>query len=378
MIKYFHYKNLILFSFAFIALIPSINIYIQAIFLFSVSCLLVLKFMSTKFRVESVIILFFILYLITTWLIGFSVSSFGRLFNFLFIFISFVICLEFSWSKNSIDKLCYFVYYLSVTSFLIQIYILIDNPLILYQLNYIDPSERPMFLGNTIYVMFLVFVGYLLCFYCDISRNKKFLIFSLSIIYVILAGKTTTLLLYFFLLFCTLVSISSLKLKLITLLTCCIFISLVYYFELLPIYVLDRIHALYSLFFASSSYSSDLEFLERFNLMSISLESFYQNPIFGLGGNYINFKGDFDLVKNSGIGHHSELIDFLARFGLVGLFFLSFTIISVFRKYFLSSSYFIFFSLTMCLWLILNNAVTVNFAFLILFFNLLLYREKFL
>ncbi|TRX57192.1 hypothetical protein [Thalassomonas sp. M1454] len=101
--------------------------------------------------------------------------------------------------------------------------------------------------------------------------------------------------------------------------------------------------------------------------MLLSLETFLSNPIFGVGGDYIDFKGDFSLIYESGIGHHSELVDFFARYGGVGVVFLS-LFLFFYRKQIIRASYYskVLFFIIFC-WLILNNGFSFTFGYLLMF-----------
>ncbi|MCK8087074.1 O-antigen ligase family protein [Vibrio sp. 1CM8B] len=353
--------------FAFLALIPNLNVSLLACFFaVTISCVL-LQAIYSGFKVHSVIIIIFLVYLTSTWVIGFSNSSYGRLFNFLIFFFSFILCLEFKFSEKYIVILSRFVLYLSVIMLATQIYILIDNPLILYQANFLDESDRPQLLGNTIYVMFLCFISYILVFFCKIRKFEKITVISLTLIYVILSGKTTSLLLFSFLLALTFIVRGGALLKIFNVLAFVVGLYFVHKFDILPEFVSDRIVALNDLFFKEGQDSSNSEYLGRFDLIRLSAETFLNNIFLGVGGNYVDFKGDFTLVYNSGIGHHSEFIDFLSRFGLIGAFFLVFSILSVFGRFLLNHIDFLFFSIVVFIWFIMNNAISIEFAFLNLF-----------
>jgi len=367
-------KNAIPYLFATLALIPNVSVGLLVIFfaliVFSYFCQLV----AGKFKIYNVLLLVFLLYLSITWVVGFSTSSYGRLFNFLVFFFSFIISMDFKYSASYVYYFAKYVLYLSIVMLLVQIYILIDNPLILYQVNYLDETEQPQFLGNTIYVMFLCFIAYLLCFIHEVKKVEKLIILSLVSIYVVLSGKATSLLLLFSLLTLTFVVKKGGAQKVFNLLVLMGSLFFIYKLDILPEFVSDRIQALTNFLFETGR--SDSAYLERFDLMALSIDTFLKNPILGVGGDYVDFKGNFDLVYNSGIGHHSEFFDFLARFGLVGLFFLVFAVLSVFWKYWVRDFVFIVFSFIVFAWFVMNNAVTFEFAFLNLFTCLLLSNKQ--
>lgn len=62
------------------------------------------------------------------------------------------------------------------------------------------------------------------------------------------------------------------------------------------------------------------EYLVRIDLAKLSLETFISSPIFGIGKHFANQQMyGLNAVYSVGIGSHSELIDHLAVYGIVGL-----------------------------------------------------------
>jgi O-antigen ligase len=73
------------------------------------------------------------------------------------------------------------------------------------------------------------------------------------------------------------------------------------------------------------------EYLIRIDLAKLSLETFRSSPLFGVGKHFANQQMfGLNAVYSIGIGSHSELIDHLAVYGMIGLL----SYIFIFRKYF--------------------------------------------
>lgn len=89
-----------------------------------------------------------------------------------------------------------------------------------------------------------------------------------------------------------------------------------------------------SLFFNGQSYSSDGSFSVRMKLAQISFESFSKNPftvLFGMGEHDVPVKSYY-YATITGIGGHSQIIDYLAQYGIVGFSILVFYFYENIRK----------------------------------------------
>lgn len=75
--------------------------------------------------------------------------------------------------------------------------------------------------------------------------------------------------------------------------------------------------------------------VNRFYTLSTSWETFLKNPLFGIG---YKFGNNYTLLYQNGIGVHSELLDLLAKYGVVGSLPLLYVIIQQIKKIIKSSS----------------------------------------
>ena len=215
-------------------------------------------------------------------------------------------------------------------------------------MNFRDTSSSEYLnIGGTIYVFGTMIISLYLCFYTSLSRGIKFLILPTLIIYIVLSTKfTVLLLLVIFFLYRYLILIPFAVTALV----------LIYFnIDLFPTYFSSRFLGIIDLFI-SGNVSDELS---RIDLASLSLKTFSENFVFGVGGDYINFAGDFDLVEESGIGHHSSFFDFLARYGLVGLGFLLIISYLFYRAFTINVN---FLHLLIFFWLVANNGITALIA----------------
>ena len=96
---------------------------------------------------------------------------------------------------------------------------------------------------------------------------------------------------------------------------------------ILPIFIIifqyiDLQERLIERLLALSNLDFEMNYFDRFKLINISLNTFLNNPIIGIGYDFEEILGDISVVEKLGIGLHSELIDYLPRYGLIGMLFL--------------------------------------------------------
>ena len=108
--------------------------------------------------------------------------------------------------------------------------------------------------------------------------------------------------------------------------------------------------------------SSTSEELSRFFLGQKSLNTFFDNPLFGIGYERVKFSSISELFYTSEIGHHSYLLDTLGRFGIIG--FCLFYILDVKNWRLLSGVPLVM----IIVYSILNNLIDFSFIFFSLIF----------
>lgn len=203
---------------------------------------------------------------------------------------------------------------------------LLEDPRLLVRMNFVDTSAEQYFnIGNTLQSAVWVFLGLILLQARHVDSRVKFSVFFVVAIYCLIASKTTNLLLFTACLLVGFAGRASMRIRLrsipaivvVSFVCSYSFIAYVpvlesagYFDELFP-----RVAALYELVFYGLSSAETA----RFELALVSMDTFLSNPLFGVGYDFVDLKGDASNAIASGVGHHSEVIDFLARFGLIGV-----------------------------------------------------------
>nr|WP_313904982.1 O-antigen ligase family protein [Thalassomonas sp. M1454] len=309
-----------------------------------------------------------ILYLFLLFSLDISQSAFGRIFDIVGFFFHIIIIYSVDLSHNQYRILLRTVTGCLIICVIYQIVALLNDPLLIFHMNYVEQDSNYTNIGNTVYVAFFTITGLSICFLSDENKYLKIILFISLFIYVFLSTKVTIMLLFLF--FNFLVCFKVYRVFALFVLVPITLIAFLFVFSstsdlynLFPIYVADRLVAI-NLLLTSGSLSIEVA---RLDFMLLSLETFLSNPIFGVGGDYIDFKGDFSLIYESGIGHHSELVDFFARYGGVGVVFLS-LFLFFYRKQIIRASYYskVLFFIIFC-WLILNNGFSFTFGYLLMF-----------
>ncbi len=320
-------KNINIFIFLLyvvVAVTPSLtNVYYLMALMLVWMCSLFL--MGYQIQVDYKIPIFFwIVYAILLRFINYSSAPWGNYgLYLLFYFPLFV----FDFYRNFLEKkelifLCKLVVLLLCVNVIQNICVLIMYPGATIQLNFSN-EYAGLNLGNSSFT-FAVMLTLLICFWLALKKKWEYVLISaLGVFYLFLSSKTTALLV--FVIFAMLFLADKLtnkasRLKKIFVMLSMIVIIPILFFEILPLlqmisgneYINNRIDAV----LAGNTKS---EYMSRIGLAKISFDSFLSNPIFGIGF----VKADFAKVVyyTLGIGHHSEFIDHLGRYGLVGFFF---------------------------------------------------------
>lgn len=329
--------GLIIFSLGIISITPYFNnLIFKAIFLsIVVAYAFILNFVkSFKFShvVAMLLIVIFYLYASVGYSNGFSNASIGRygeLFGF------FTPLLIYYFISNNLDDqttrlLCkviiYFAAFFLVT---INIFSLLQNPLLLIQMNYIDTSGEEYFhIGNTITAAGWTLLG--LIFIYDKSNNKlmRYAFIFIFSAYCLVSTKTIMTLLFFMAIIYPLFGVTK-RLRINSFFGL-ILISTILIVVLFPLITQDdriyhignRIESIFAFFTQGMVGEQTL----RFELAILSFVTFLENPIFGVGYDFVSLDGNASNAIKSGIGHHSAILDFLARFGLVGMTIIYFSI----------------------------------------------------
>ena len=272
----------------------------------------------------------FYLYSLLLSVLGYSSAAIGRyanLFGFLAPLVIFFLVgssfQDYRLGKKAI-YLSMFIVLVIVTSNLKAIF---DNPALLIKMNFVDTDVEEYFnIANTLQGAAWTLLGLMLLQVRDVSNKVKLIVLVILGTYCLVSSKTTILLLFGICLWIMILGRLSFKLSptslhytiLIGSLT--VLAGIVYlpmlselgYFEQLSL----RLTALYDLLLAGKSSDETA----RFDLALVSINTFLSNPTIGVGYDFVDLSGDANNAIASGIGHHSEIIDFFARFGLIGGF----------------------------------------------------------
>jgi hypothetical protein len=272
----------------------------------------------------------FFLYSLWLFVIGYSSATIGRyanLFGFLAPLVIFYLVGS-SFQNYHLGKkaiyLSVFIILVLVTS---NVKSLFDDPSLLIKMNFVDTDVEEYFnIGTTLMGAAWTLLSLTLLQVGNVSNKVKLIVLAIIVTYCLVSSKTTILLLFGICLGIMILGRLSFKISLkslsytmlITFLT--IFAAIVFlpmldelgYFEQLYF----RLTALYDLLFEAESSSG----VARFDLAIVSINTFVSNPIIGVGYDFVDLSGDANNAIASGIGHHSEIIDFFARFGLIGVF----------------------------------------------------------
>ncbi|MEK3901317.1 O-antigen ligase family protein [Paenibacillus sp. FSL R7-0179] len=303
-----------------------------------------------------VLICFWIPYVFILRLVGFSTSDWGNFFVYALFWFSYVAFCFYNGVLNVKNKMI-----IILAIIMIYAFNAIDNMrlLLLYPngnklINFYDVYKQYNIGGTTF--AFELSLCALICQLLMLNQTKyKKIVFgayTINLIYLFaFSGKMTSIVLFICASLAMLITWKINRFKknerillligfIITLLLSLFFLP--YIFRLFGDSVAshDLSKRFYSLAnFLEKMYTGNLvidEYLVRIDLAKLSLETFISSPIFGIGKHFANQQMyGLNAVYSVGIGSHSELIDHLAVYGIVGLV----SYLFIFKKYFVTLLY---------------------------------------
>ena len=361
-------NKLNLFFLIFIVLglsMPILSIDTPMVFI-AIVLLILFNFKKVKKRLFFLCLLWSI-YSLMLYFLNFSNSTIGNIFDDICFFLIPLVLILYKGSNSKIIILSIDI--ILVLNFIYNSIILIALPGILDTMNYIALDYDKLNFSGTSFVMHASIYAVIKLY--DFSNlNKKNIVFiSIALIYVFLSGKATFVILSSLVLLH--VILKSFKIKRgKSLMIISMFILLFSLFkDKIPINdrLLNRIEA-------TSQLDTDSEYFERFNLINLSFQTFLKNPLVGVGYDKEDINGDINIAYKIGIGMHSELVDFLPRYGLIGVLFLL-LFIKLIKKQIMFTNYKYIFSLFLML-SIFSNTFTITSSILLFIYFPLLKNEE--
>lgn len=274
------------------------------------------------------IVYLWIIYIFIMRIIGFSKAAWGNYFiviMFLFPIIIYNVQNNI-WTlkeKKNLVKFCFFI--ISV-NLLDNIRLIITYPDITKELNFVSTYNN-LNIGDTIYSLVLNIFTIILIW---IFINKKksiimFVVLLMGMIYPALAGKTTAMLILYFCVILLIIkkNFSKLDTNISIAISVVLFILAVFMIPEILEFLSENINNINIAERLKAIYTLDLNsiYFGRIELGRMSLDTFFKNPIIGIGYQKVELNGSLSNVYHSGIGHHSEIIDHLARYGIIGIIF---------------------------------------------------------
>lgn len=262
----------------------------------------------------------FYVYCWFTFSLGFSDLAIGR-FATLFVFLGsmtfFALSFDTHLARDSARQLVSLTTLVVVVCIVFNIGKILTDPTLIIRMNYSDAgASEYRFIANTMLASAWSFLLLIVIVAAPYSSVVKFTLTLLVLSYALMAAKTTMLLLLVLSLLIRFLSKSGVILIFLSLFIAAIGVDVIFNEGLAYVdYISVRLTALYN-FVTAGEFSSELE---RVRLAGLSLSTFLANPIFGVGYDFVSLEGGLNAAYESGIGHHSEAIDFLARFGLFGV-----------------------------------------------------------
>ena len=263
--------------------------------------------------------------------IGYSTAGWGIYFRIIMFFFPFIVYNVFVYHATFKEKkrLLIFSILLIFLNLLNNLYLNYKYPGITRELNFSEESiVSSLNIGNTIYSLnWLLFA--ILMTWLFLYRGYKLISFSMlicALLYPFLAEKTTAIFIMLLAIYFMLVnyfingkaSNGSSKMPFYLFI---ISIMVAPFFLVGIIGSLDSFAIKMRLISLINLDTASIHF-ERIRLAELSLNTFFNNPIIGVGHILPNIAGgDFSEIYKYGIGSHSELMDHLARYGLIGFIF---------------------------------------------------------
>ncbi len=262
-----------------------------------------------------------IVYAILLRMIGFSTAAWGNYGIYVLFYYPLFVFSIYRHILNDKEKHCMvnFILAVAMLNMLYNIYFLIRHPGANQELNFSD-MYAGCNLGNSGFTFVIMLILILYLFYALHGKILYLLVVMAGGLYLVISSKTTAFLVFLIIAYIIFVERFAVKIKKEQriLIECMgIVLPLVLYKPVLILlshiisnqYIVERLNALI-VGDTSSTY------LSRTGLAKISFHTFLSHPVFGIG--YV--KADFSKIDyvTTGIGHHSEFIDHLGRYGLVG------------------------------------------------------------
>jgi len=260
-------------------------------------------------------------YAIILRVIGFSTASWGNYGIYVLFYYPLFVFAIYRHILNDKEKHCMvnFIMAVALLNMLYNICFLIRHPGANQELNFSD-MYAGCNLGNSDFTFVIMLVLIIYLYYAIHGRIIYFLAVVLGCFYLVISSKTTALLVFLIITYIIFVEKFAAKIekRQRILIECLgIILPLLLYKPVLIVmshfisnqYIVERLNALI-VGDTSSVY------LSRAGLAKISFHTFLNHPVLGIG--YV--KADFSKIDyvTTGIGHHSEFIDHLGRYGLIG------------------------------------------------------------
>lgn len=270
------------------------------------------------------VILIWIIYAVILRVIGFSSASWGNYGIYILFYFPLFVFYFYRERLNECEKkrIMIFILIVALSNMLYNTIFLINNPGANLELNFSDLYSG-MNIGNSGFT-FIIMLVLIFCACYVLQGRKMFILpFVIGLFYLVISSKTTSFLIFLIILYILSINIVLTKIsrtQRIIIIIIGIIALIFIYREGLDFlvhvirneYIVERINALIQGDTGST-------YLSRLELAKISLNTFSKHPIFGIG--YV--KADFALISytSTGIGHHSEFIDHLGRYGIIGAVF---------------------------------------------------------
>ena len=332
------------------------------------------------------IIFVWIAYAIILKFIGYSTAEWGNYGIYILFFFPLRVFDVYSKILDQDEKYHIFRWILivSIANLIYNLYFLINHPSANLELNFSNQYANQN-LGNSgfTFVIMLILIYFL---YYALKGKKLYIpIVIIGIIYLVFSSKTTAFLIFLIITYAIIVSLFLKHIKksqqVIVFILGIVILCLAYTYGLEGLatlikndYITTRIDAL-----LKGDVSST--YLSRFSLAKLSLHTFANHPIFGIG--YV--KADFSKISyiSTGIGHHSEFIDHLGRYGIIGaifycLIFIPYTKDIQATRIEKSDNATIFIMMAFYMYSVLNNSVDAMSGIIIFYFVAAIGQEHYI
>lgn len=292
---------------------------------------------SFKLRVQKdwrLVVVLWLGYSILLRIVGFSTATWGNYGMYVLYFFPLLVFSVYYriHDEETNRRILNFISIVTLVNLVYNIIMLYMYPHANQSLNYSDVYTDTN-IGNTMFTALMLPISILWVGKAIYSKKVYWVLAISSLIYFILASKTVPLVCYIFFAFLIVLmkligeEKKSLGKFLIIIIVTVVLLSykpiLGKLAEILDDpYVSTRLNAI-----IEGDYSST--YLTRIYLMKLSFDTFMSHPLFGVG--YVKVEYGMDNYINAGIGHHSELVDHLGRYGIVGMIFYLFIYLGYWR-----------------------------------------------